>query len=358
MKKVLFVVGPVLGHAGRSLVIGNALAATAQLQVYFACVSPGYGEKIIPEKFHFYKLPFNQYGDTLFADALESVISQLKPDLICLDITPLPWLYHVRFPEIPQAYITNFFLTQLGPMETFQDIWFSNNCSIWNDIRVARGLEPLANARELYERDAVLLCDPPFLAHSKSPTPPHYHIVGPCTWGSEQELPVELNTPDNVLFISFGSSGRKALPIPMVEEIAEALEIQTVVWLSSNHQHNSDPLGRIKHLTYSWLPASRVLPKSKFVITQGGAGSTYQAMAHGIPIGVWPTHRNHEILGRVIQDYGCGMLMNYSSNTNVEYLQQHIELMRSRSNEARESLAMANGPENAAKILLKMLSNS
>ena len=90
MKKVLFVVGPALGHAGRSLVIGNALAATAQLQVYFTCVSPGWGEKIILEKFHFYKLPFNQYGNTLFADALESVISQLKPDLICLDITPLP----------------------------------------------------------------------------------------------------------------------------------------------------------------------------------------------------------------------------------------------------------------------------
>jgi len=358
MKKVLFVVGTALGHVGRCLVIVNELVATEQVQIHFACASPGWGEKVIPEEIPFFKLPFNEWGDTLFADGLESVIDQLKPDLICLDMTPLPWLYHVRFPEIPQVYITNFFLTQLGPMETGQDNWFSNNKACWNDIRVARGLEPLANARDLYERDAVLLCDPPFLVHSKSPTPPHNHIVGPCTWGSKQELPVELNTLDNVLFISFGSSGERALPIPMVEEIAEALEIQTVVWLSSKHQHNSDQFGRIKHLAYSWLPSSRVLSKSKFVITQGGTGSSYQAMALGIPIGVWPTHRNHELLGIILQDYGCGMLMKNSSSTNAEYLQQNIELMRARSNGARESLAMVNGPENAANVIIKMLSNS
>ena len=86
----------------------------------------------------------------------------------------------------------------------------------------------------------------------------------------------------------------------------------------------NDSLGRIQHLVYSWLPASRVLSKSKFVITQGGAGSSYQAMALGIPIGVWPTHRNHELLGLILQDYGCGMLMDDSSNTNAEYLKHTL----------------------------------
>ena len=82
MKKVFFVVGPALGHLGRSLVIGKALAATGPFQIYFACVSPGWGEQIISEEFPFYKLSSKQPGDTLSADALESVISQLKPDLI------------------------------------------------------------------------------------------------------------------------------------------------------------------------------------------------------------------------------------------------------------------------------------
>jgi len=50
--------------------------------------------------------------------------------------------------------------------------------------------------------------------------------------------------------------------------------------------------------------------------------------------------------------------MNNSSSANADYLQQHIELMRSRSNGASESLAMINGPGNAANVIIKMLSES
>ena len=354
-KKVLFIVGPALGHVGRSQVIAAALCARTSLQICFAGVTPGYGEQVIQDKFPFYKLPFGDRGDLMFAQALESLLAQLAPDLICLDLTPIPWLNLVRFPDIRQVYITNFFLTHLCDYPTVQMSLFDRTGDQINRARIDRGLGTIFNVKDLYDRNAVLLCDPPELVRAQNAVPTHYHTVGPCTWEPEPELelPETLNHIDNALFISFGSTGKRPLSVSHAECIATAVGARDIVWLS-NPAHNKVQTSLTNHHAYSWLPSSQVLDRSRFVITHGGAGSTYQALAHGTPVGIWPSHKNQTILGSVIQDLGCGRLLEDAAETTDD-LAQNFDSMKSSSRILAETLKNINGPKNAADKIMDML---
>jgi UDP:flavonoid glycosyltransferase YjiC (YdhE family) len=353
-KKILFVVGPALGHVARSLVVAEALASQLPLNIAFAVVRQGHGIKIISGSFSFYELPDMDRDCIKYADALETLLDQLSPDLVCLDLTPYPWLLQVRFPNILQVYLTNFFLTQNFRYTTHQELVFEKTALRVNVTRTSRGLAPIRNIKQMYDRDAVILCDPSSFMDSHIKLPPNYHVTGPCIWEPDVPLPAELAELNEVLFISFGSTGVKPLPHPFVEEIAKALSIQDVVWLGNKGVHEKNHTGLTKHHFYSWLPTSRVLPRSKFVITQGGAGSTYQALANGKPVGIWSSHQNQKMLGTIAQDFGCGVLLDSVTGMSQLVANDHLSML-SKSKELAQCLSKINGPMNAANVIARML---
>jgi len=168
------------------------------------------------------------------------------------------------------------------------------------------------------------------------------------------DLPDELAKLKEFLFISFGSTGVKPLSHRFVEKIATALNIQDIVWLGNKHLHRMTCSVQLKHRYYSWLPTSRVLTNSKFVITQGGAGSTYQALAHGKPVGIWSSQRNQKILGSIVQDFGCGTLLDEVTGVN-HLIKNDFLSMQTCSREVARNMSKVSGPINAATIIMQML---
>ena len=355
-KKVLFVVALALGHIGRCLVIADKLIANPSIKVYFAGPSLGLAEKIIPKHYPFTKLAYKEPGDALFAHELESLVNTLQPNVVCLDLTPIPWLIQVNLGNIPQIFITNFFLTQLGELKTLQDEHFALREQEINAFRTRNNLTPFASAREMYERKTVILCDPDFLLPTTKEIPSHYHFVGPCSWESDVSLPEELAGKTNFLLISFGSSGVKPLPYHFAEKLAEQLHVDSIIWMGGKQDHSQyQENPAIKHFFYDWLPASSLLPRAAFVITQGGAGSSYQAMMYGVPIGVWASHRNQWLLGNILQNYGNGVLIESTSDKIQSYLQKNLKTLLEKSQFAKKQLDPINGAAHAAKIISDLI---
>jgi UDP:flavonoid glycosyltransferase YjiC (YdhE family) len=353
-KRILFVVGPALGHVVRSLVIANALISMGPYEISFTGVRRGHGQKILSGLYPFYELPETDRDCIKFADALEILFSNTSPDLICLDLTPNPWLLQVRFPDILQVYLSNFFLTQICSYKTHQEMSFKHSEQRVNEIRNSRGLEPILNIKQMYNKDKVILCDPTDLITSQESIPSNFHIVGQCIWEPNMKLPEELNNLKDVLLISFGSTGEKPIPYLIVENIAAELNTRNIIWVGNKRLHEKASTGTFKHRHYTWLPTSLVLARSKFVITQGGTGSTYQAMTHGKPIGVWPSYQNQKILGTIIQEIGCGKLLSDTSET-TQSLEDDFYSMQSCSRDIAKRLSKINGPMNAAKLIMQML---
>jgi UDP:flavonoid glycosyltransferase YjiC (YdhE family) len=354
-KKILFVVGPALGHVGRSLVIARALAKQSDVKIHFACVSPGYGEKIIGSEFQLSSIAYKRKGGRTFAANLEQLMTLESPDLICLDLTPVPWLYQVVFPPVPQVYITNFFLTRLGEETTVQDLWFEKNSKICNLQRMSRGLEPIKDVRDLYERDVVLLADPFSLMNRLGEIPTNYLPVGPCVWEPVTAINNSLGIMQNILYISMGSSGNRTVSLGLIEALADCIDASEIIWVGKRNIIADNCSSGFSCQYFDQLSASTVIPKAKLVITQGGAGSTYQALGYGVPTLIWPTHENHRVLGGYMQKNGFGLLMTEDLQACITQLCSNIDIYRQNIIDAGSQVSFETAPYKASKFLLEYI---
>ncbi|MBL29475.1 MAG: hypothetical protein CMM50_18245 [Rhodospirillaceae bacterium] len=350
MKTVLFVVGPALGHVGRSVVIARALrGANPGLRIVFAYVTPGRGDRLLPSEFEAVPVPYRRRGDEGFADGLEQIIHDLRPDLIALDLTPLPWLCLARLGGIPRAYITNFFLTSLVDVETVQVRALRKNGADWNRRRRDRGLPELHDAKTLYDADVVLLCDPEALLPSGIDRPHTHHTVGPCIWQPTGALPPALKPFSRLLLVALGSTGRRPLPPESLRSLRETLHCDAIVRISDEPSAQEPVSGAF---AFSGVPLTPILSRSALAVTQGGAGSTYAALMGEAPVAVWPSRRNHEIMAEVLTAAGMGAALEDLMSLEPVETRRTVADMKRRIAAAPTE---ASGPARAAGILLSML---
>jgi UDP:flavonoid glycosyltransferase YjiC (YdhE family) len=351
MKTILFVVGYALGHVGRALIIARALRASKpDIRIVFAHISPGHGDLLLRPEFESISISSQDGGGECFADALEQVLQTVDPTLICLDLSPVPWLYLVRFPETPKAYVTNYFLSPIFAAETGQVRHFKINSTKVNHGRRQRGLPELHDAKALYHADAVLFCDPARLFAGDLVLAEPYHFVGPCIWQPSGSLPSVLHARHRLLAVALGSTGTKPISAEMVEGFRSALDCDASVWLTTNNS-GFQP-GRYD-LLYSGVPLSPILEKSPLAITQGGVGSTYAALTHRVPVAVWPSHHNHDIMAEVLAEAGVGASITKLAALGPGDLEERVRAMKNAC-ERLELGSPDSHPARAAEILLSM----
>ena len=95
-----------------------------------------------------------------------------------------------------------------------------------------------------------------------------------------------------------------------------------------------------------------MLPNAWAVISQGGAGSTYQALAKGIPAIVYPTHRNQAALGQILDRMGVGLLLDDSADTAARLARLDFATLRLGAARLSHEMRQQNGPETAAAEIL------
>jgi UDP:flavonoid glycosyltransferase YjiC (YdhE family) len=308
---VAFVVGQALGHVGRALSVARALREAQPCEIAFVGNNPGrYLQKYVsPYGFRIVALGTSRDpSPARYAEQLRSALSELNPAVIVFDLSPLPWLLLADPGSVPRVYLTNYFLTRIGSEITAQDEAFAANELQINAARRRAGLPVLGSARELYEADRVVLADPPDLLPKATAPPAHYALAGAIWWEPESELPSEFEHLHDILYVSLGSTGA-ALPAELLQKIARRLDVKHVVVVSTN-EACATAAASVPMSYHTNLPGSRILARSSFAITQGGAGSCYQALGAGVPMAIWPNHRNHYVLGERLQQLGLALVLD------------------------------------------------
>ncbi|HUA26528.1 MAG TPA: hypothetical protein VMA54_20530, partial [Steroidobacteraceae bacterium] len=228
--------------------------------------------------------------------------------VLVYDLSPFPWLLLAGAFPLPQAYLTNYFLTGLGGELTAQDVTFAAKKSQINVARQALGLPSLTSVRELYEKDSVILADPPQLLPDAAALPANYTLAGAIWWEPAGELPADLREARDILYVSLGSTGAH-IPRETLARIATGLHARHVVVTSTKAPPDDTPAS-VPIGYYNSLPGSKVLDRSILAITQGGAGSCYQALGAGVPLGIFPAYHNHNLLGNRLAQLGFACMLD------------------------------------------------
>jgi len=351
-RHVLWIVGPALGHASRCLLIARELRASHGIDSHFiGSDRHGFHARLLAPDFGTTDLGCAPTDHGRFADGVLAHARQSRPGAICIDCSPVPWMLAMPPLPAPTVYLTNHFLSH-GPARTLQDDLWQQNQIQWCAERQSRGLRAIASARALYEASLVLFCDPSSLVPQSPQPPANAQVIGACCWTPAADLPAALEPLQDVLFVSFGSTGRGTIPAEMLERLARVGRTtpRTVVRIDQGGIRIDDqrlPLA-------GFVPTPGILGRSGLALTHGGTGSTYQAMAHGVPTLVWPAHRNHHVLGESIEDLGIGVLLDPSGWTDgLARFETDFDALVSRSR--AHAFDLAQGPAHGARLISELL---
>ncbi|HGG03875.1 MAG TPA: hypothetical protein ENK28_00305, partial [Aliiroseovarius sp.] len=315
MSRILFVANATLGHIARLLTVASELEKTGADQITFALPELSqYADLIRTAGYELRTLPVRTVpvrtakGNKLhldldtFSTALEELIHEINPAAIVLDFNQLILCAAMRWPKVPRILITNVFLTGLSTHTTVQGHMFPDLAGTINANRAAKGLPALESVTGLYEADLVCLADPDILVEQFAPLREYHRACGACYWESNAPLPAPLPEFDSAVLFSMGSTGETPIGADLVDAMKELSGADFAIYAGAG----ADALSSAGIVDYAapMLPLQKIFPKVKLAVTQGGAGSTYQALSHGVPVIALPTHTNHEILGQALAQKG------------------------------------------------------
>lgn len=317
MKKTAFICGPELGHVGRLYKIAARLRATSSAEITFVTPQDGkYANLLCGNEFEIRVIPIPEDShkpkNMVFAEGLAQLFATEQFDLVVQDIGPLEWLSATRFPDCPRVVVTNIFLTRLATSETGQMKRMKEEKAEIDRSRNEMGLPPLDNVFDLYEADRVLLADPLPIVQEFGELPLNYVACGAAPWSLEGQLPIELSDKTDLLLMSMGSTGRKAFKPNRIEKVRERLACSYSVYVGD--KHDAMRARGVADFQFEWLPLEPALSKTKVVLSQGGAGSSYQALSKGVPVIALPNHRNQQVLGEILEKLGVGVCIGRGEN--------------------------------------------
>ncbi|NNE57672.1 MAG: hypothetical protein HKN36_06150 [Hellea sp.] len=357
IKKIAFISGPALGHVGRLYEIAKKLVRRADVEITFYIADyTTTAEMVIGNAFRIKKIPIpaetRHHPFEAFADGIEKCFQHDNVELIVHDGCPLRWLSTTRFPDCPRVFVTNAFLTGHHNRDTFQSRWFDKPVHMKiNHLRAEKGLPAISSPFELYDADKVILADARFLIPRASQFPEHFHFCGPIHWGSRGEIPESIANLTDHCIISMGSTGKRNIERELLARLRSMTGCEKFIY-AGRQASDVKNAGLIEY-AFEWLPLDQLYSHAGFAVTQGGSGSTYQAIAKGVPSLTFPTHINQEIFGNILEKAGLSVCIGL--NDNLEKIENFdIDSLRDAARGA--SLKMSgNGAIRAAKHLIEMI---
>ena len=355
----MFISGPALGHFGRIALVARGLRDVVDCKIEIVIPATAkFAVTRFDEEFSIRRVPIPErdldYPAPAFADALEAVFEAVQPDLVVHDCCPVRWLATTRFPDCPRAIVTNGFLTRLARGETVQTKLFRRRARLIGRERARRGLPPLASGFDLYEADRVLLADPAWLVPDTEPLPDTYRACGAVWWEAGGELGEAMADARDMLLCSMGSTG-KLVDDRFCALAAERFGCEDIVRVHSKGEGETlRNVGNHRLFEAGILPLGRLLPQVRAVMTQGGAGSSYQALAAGKPLIVVPSHSNQRILGDLLEQRGVAVTVE-NRRALARVPADHFSRIAARAAEAGPAHIANDGAPRIARHLVELL---
>lgn len=343
-KRILFLAeGATMAHFVRPLALAESLNPS-QYEVQFFAPSrfSGYLQNKPFQVGELASMPGEQFlanlakgaplfsADTIrgYVDQDRELIRRIRPDLVIGDMR-LSLPISARLERTPLAVIFNAYwspyakrrfvipsvpITRILPPRWFGALYriteplvYRIHTAEMNQVRRQFGIPDLPpDLRAMYtEGDYVLYPDVPEFVPTYN-LPANHRYVGICEWTPPASKPDwwEQMRSDSrqKVFISLGSSG----PIEVFPALLSALAKLPVAVLISSSGRTVPSAGGAAYLA-DLLPFTATALESSVVVSHGGSGGLYPAMAAGTPVLGIPSNADQHMSTAVLEENGAGL---------------------------------------------------
>jgi len=181
-----------------------------------------------------------------------------------------------------------------------------------NELRRRHGLPAIGDLLDVMTwGDWVLHPDLPELAPTRG-APSHHHYLGRVPWSPKLPVPAwweELPSDRPTLWVTLGSSGNLQA-WPALKQGLAGLPIN--VMLATEGRFDPGPLPS-NFWSAEWLPGPEAARRADLAVTNGGAGSSYQALAVGTPVLGLASNLDQHLAMTGIERTGAGRLLRAGS---------------------------------------------
>ena len=256
------------------------------------------------------------------------LIESIRPDLVIGDMR-LSLPISARLERVPYAVIVNAYWSPfarrrsiipslpitriipprlLGPFYRMtENLAYSIHVGQMNRVRTEFGIPALPpDIRVMYtEGTYVLYADIPEFVPTWN-LPAHHRFVGICNWSPPAAKPEWWDRmradPKPKVFVSLGSSG----PLQVLPNLLRALSKLPVSTLLSTSGRQTPPTPPQVYLA-DLLPFTETARESSVVVSHGGSGGLYPAIAAGTPVLGIPSNADQQLSTAFLTDSGAGM---------------------------------------------------
>lgn len=210
-----------------------------------------------------------------------------------------------------------------------------------NRLRQRHGLQPVGGLLEILTYgDFTLYPDTPELCPTKD-LPDNHRYLGHVPWSPNVEVPEALlqhepNTP--LIYVTLGSSGNLN-PLEAVLAALGRMPVKALLSTAGRHARLDLP-GNVTVTDYA--PGEVVARRAAAVITNGGASTSYQALAAGTPVLGLPSNLDQYLAMTAIERLGAGRLVRAGSATVEEIRAGLTHLLESPEPRERAQRVSAN----------------
>jgi len=227
-------------------------------------------------------------------------------------------------------------------------------------LRRELGLSPGSNIWDAWRGDLNLIVDTPEYGPTEH-LPGNYHYIGPIVWEPDVEPPswlAELDPDRPIVYVTMGSTGDPRFFDAAVDLFGHT-ELQVIMTTAG--------LARLPELppncrAVELAPGSRLMEVSDVVVCQGGNGTIYQALAHGVPIVGIPTMHDQEFNLDRVEALGVGIHLSelrFRPEDLRGAVRRTLEDESFRRNAAwhAERLRGFDAPRRGAELILRQISD-
>jgi len=240
------------------------------------------------------------------------------------------WSPHSTTPmTVPDHPVSRWFGPAVGQVifDLVRDRALNAGCGPVNALRREYGLIPHASLQEFYSHGTYTLYpDLPALAPTHD-LPSNHRYIGPLLWEPELETPASwagLQSDRPTLYLSLGSSGDSRL-LPTLIGALGTMPLQVILATAGAEMPESMPENII---AAPLVPGSQAAARADLVVSNGGSGTLYQALAAGTPVLAIPSNPDQHLCTRAAVDAGVACCLR-SDQLTVARVQEQVRMMLS-----------------------------
>jgi UDP:flavonoid glycosyltransferase YjiC (YdhE family) len=202
---------------------------------------------------------------------------------------------------------------------------FAHFAAPLNALRKRHGLPPQSLLEQLCFGDSVLYPDLPELCPVEA-APPNHRYLGAVPWSPDSPLPPDLLAGDPtwpLVYVTLGSSGDMGA-LGAVLAGLDGLPIRGVLATAARATPARVPSN---FRVVDFVAGDELTRHARFVVTNGGSSTGYQALAAGVPVLGIPSNLDQYLAMEAITRVGAGVALRSGSLTAPEVRRAAVQLI-------------------------------